>query len=135
MASSESRGISLQWQMLVGFLVGLVFGLIANATAGDAAWVEWISTYITGPIGQIFLRLIFMMVIPLLISALIVGIAARIRESSVTWPSCNGTLKSTRTKTRLPATSASRMVCLFIGQAGTGRRAATCATRSATRQL
>ena len=75
MASSESRGISLQWQMLVGFLVGLVFGLIANATAGDAAWVEWISTYITGPIGQIFLRLIFMMVIPLLISALIVGIA------------------------------------------------------------
>ena len=75
MAAGERRGISLQWQMLVGFLVGLVLGLVANATAGDAAWVEWVSTYVTGPIGQIFLRLIFMMVIPLLISALIVGIA------------------------------------------------------------
>jgi len=73
--ASKGRGISLQWQMLVGFLVGLLFGLIANATAGDAPWVEWISTYVTGPIGQIFLRLIFMMVIPLLVSALIVGIA------------------------------------------------------------
>jgi Na+/H+-dicarboxylate symporter len=75
MATSERRGISLQWQMLVGFLVGLVLGLIANATVSDAAGVEWITTYVTGPIGQIFLRLIFMMVMPLLVSALIVGIA------------------------------------------------------------
>ena len=74
MATAERRGISLQWQMLIGFLVGLTLGLIANAAA-DPAWAEWISTYVTGPIGQIFLRLIFMMVIPLLISALIVGIA------------------------------------------------------------
>ena len=75
MATSGRRGISLQWQMLMGFLVGLVLGLIANATVSDAAWVEWISTYVTGPVGQIFLRLIFMMVMPLLVSALIVGIA------------------------------------------------------------
>jgi DAACS family dicarboxylate/amino acid:cation (Na+ or H+) symporter len=66
--------MTLQWQMLIGFIVGLALGLIANAAA-DAAWVEWVSTYVTGPIGQIFLRLIFMLVIPLLISALIVGIA------------------------------------------------------------
>ena len=74
MATSARRGISLQWQMLIGFLVGLILGLIANAAAGDAAWVEFVSTYITGPVGQIFLRLIFMLVIPLLVSALIVGI-------------------------------------------------------------
>ena len=75
MATTERRGIALQWQMLIGFMVGLVLGLIANATVSDAAWVEWVSTYITGPIGQIFLRLIFMLVIPLLVSALIVGIS------------------------------------------------------------
>ena len=74
MATDDRRGIPLQWQMLIGFLVGLIAGLIANATAGDAPWVEFVSTYITGPIGQIFLRLIFMLVIPLLVSALIVGI-------------------------------------------------------------
>jgi DAACS family dicarboxylate/amino acid:cation (Na+ or H+) symporter len=71
---AKRHRIALQWQMLIGFLVGLIAGLIANAAAGDARWVEWISTYVTGPIGQIFLRLIFMLVIPLLVSALIVGI-------------------------------------------------------------
>ncbi len=74
MATAERQGISLQWQMLIGFLVGLTLGLIANAAA-DPAWAEWIATYVTGPLGQIFLRLIFMLVIPLLVSALIVGIA------------------------------------------------------------
>ena len=44
----------------------------------------------------------------------IVGRAARIRESSVTLPSSRGTLKSTRTKTRLPATSTSRIVSLSM---------------------
>jgi hypothetical protein len=44
-----------------------------------------------------------------------VGMAARIRESSVTLPSSRGTLKSTRTKTRLPETSTSRIVILSMG--------------------
>jgi DAACS family dicarboxylate/amino acid:cation (Na+ or H+) symporter len=34
-----------------------------------------VTTYVTGPIGEIFLRLLFMLVIPLLFSALVVGIA------------------------------------------------------------
>src|SRR3990170_4615851 len=76
MAGETKRGgFSLQWQMLAGFLIGLTAGLIANATSNDAAWVEWITTYVTGPVGQIFLRLLFMLVIPLLFSALVVGIA------------------------------------------------------------
>ena len=74
MATGDRQGIPLQWQMLIGFLIGLTIGLVANAAARDAAWVEFVSTYVTGPVGQIFLRLIFMLVIPLLVSALIVGI-------------------------------------------------------------
>ena len=65
----------LQWQMAAGFVVGLILGLIVHGTARDAAWVEAAMTYVTGPIGQVFLRLLFMLVIPLLVSALIVGIA------------------------------------------------------------
>lgn len=71
----KKGGFGLQWQMLVGFVVGLTFGMIAYATAKDAAWVDFVTTYITQPIGQIFLRLLFMLVIPLLFSALVVGIA------------------------------------------------------------
>ncbi|WP_310466972.1 dicarboxylate/amino acid:cation symporter [Sphingomonas sp.] len=75
MREEKAQKFGLQYQMLVGFVVGLTFGLIANATAGDAAWVSFLTTYVTGPIGQLFLRLLFMLVIPLLFSALVVGIA------------------------------------------------------------
>ena len=76
MDETQAKGLGLQWQMLVGFVIGLVAGLIAHAVGGpDAAWVQVVTTYITGPIGQIFLRLLFMLVIPLLFSALVVGIA------------------------------------------------------------
>ena len=71
----KKRGLELQWQMLIGFLVGLVAGLIVYSTQQDAAWVEAVTTYVTQPIGQIFLRLLFMLVIPLLFSALVVGIS------------------------------------------------------------
>ena len=74
-AATKKRGLELQWQMLIGFLVGLSLGLVAYSTQRDAAWVETVTTYVTGPIGQIFLRLIFMLVIPLLFSALVVGIS------------------------------------------------------------
>ena len=73
--AAARKGFSLQWQMLAGFIVGLTLGLIAYSTARDAAWVENLTTYVTQPIGQVFLRLIFMLVIPLLFSALVVGIS------------------------------------------------------------
>ena len=75
MSEVARKGLSLQWQMLAGFVIGLTAGLIAYTTARDAAWVEFVTTFITGPIGQVFLRLLFMLVIPLLFSALVVGIS------------------------------------------------------------
>ncbi|MBN9505581.1 MAG: dicarboxylate/amino acid:cation symporter [Altererythrobacter sp.] len=65
----------LQWRILIGFVAGLVAGLLAYTFARDAMWVGAVVTYVTGPIGQIFLRLLFMLVLPLLFSALVVGIA------------------------------------------------------------
>ena len=75
MDKAERRGISLQMKMLIGFLAGLAAGLVVNQTQPDAPWVEALTTYVTGPIGQIFLRLLFMLVLPLLFSALVIGIA------------------------------------------------------------
>src|SRR4028119_2297842 len=72
---AKKRGLDLQWQMLIGFLVGLIAGLIVYSTQADARWVDILTTYVTQPIGQIFLRLLFMLVIPLLFSALVVGIS------------------------------------------------------------
>ncbi|MEE2793665.1 MAG: dicarboxylate/amino acid:cation symporter [Pseudomonadota bacterium] len=65
----------LHWQIAIGFAGGLSAGLFAYTFAGGSDWVEAIVTYVTGPVGQVFLRLLFMLVIPLLFSALVVGIA------------------------------------------------------------
>lgn len=69
------RETSLQIKMLIGFALGLVAGLLVHMTSAEAEWVDTLTTYVTGPIGQIFLRLLFMLVIPLLFSALVIGIA------------------------------------------------------------
>lgn len=74
-AEAASGHGNLQWQMLAGFLLGLILGLIVYATSQDAGWVEFVVKYVTAPIGQLFLRLLFMLVLPLLFSALVVGIA------------------------------------------------------------
>ncbi len=65
----------LQWRILIGFLLGLLGGLAVYVGARDAAWLDMLVTYVTNPIGQLFLRLLFMLVLPLLFSALVVGIA------------------------------------------------------------
>ncbi|MCW2392583.1 DAACS family dicarboxylate/amino acid:cation (Na+ or H+) symporter [Sphingobium sp. B1D7B] len=74
-AGEDRKETRLQYWMLGGFLAGLVLGLIVHSVAADAAWVALVTTYVTQPIGQIFLRLLFMLIIPLLVSALIVGVA------------------------------------------------------------
>ena len=61
-------------KMLVGIVTGAVAGLAANALAKDAAWLTWTLANVAGPIGQIFLRLLFMLVIPMLFSALVMGV-------------------------------------------------------------
>ena len=75
--AKATRGkLQLHWKMLIGFIAGLTLGLVAHYGAGaDAGWVQWLTTYVTQPAGTLFLRLIFMLVIPLLFSALIIGVA------------------------------------------------------------
>ena len=76
METTKRGGIALHWLMLIGFVVGLGGGLFVNLAVGaDAPWVLWLTSNITGPAGQIFLRLLFMLVIPLLFSALVIGVA------------------------------------------------------------
>ena len=67
--------IPLHTQMAIGFAAGLIGGLVVHFFAADARWLELFTTYVTQPVGQVFLRLLFMLVIPLLFSALVMGVA------------------------------------------------------------
>ncbi len=67
----------LHTQVLLGLLVGSVAGLLCNYLAGqgllDRAMLEsWAN--VADPLGRIFLRLILMVVIPLVVSALALGV-------------------------------------------------------------
>ena len=66
----------LHTRMMVGFVVGLLAGLAVHVGIGsEAPWLQWLTSNVTQPIGQVFLRLLFMLVLPLLFSALVVGVA------------------------------------------------------------
>lgn len=65
---------ALHNQIIIGMIVGVVAGLVLKSFVSDPQTLHTISEWIT-PIGQIFLRMIFMMVIPLILAALILGIA------------------------------------------------------------
>ena len=73
MTETKKGGMPLHWLMLIGFVVGLGGGLLANFTLHPEA--TWWPIVIAGTMGQLFLKLLFMMVIPLLFSALVVGVA------------------------------------------------------------
>ena len=63
-------------KMLVAIVVGTAAGLAANAFGAGAPWLEWTLVHLAQPVGQIFLRLLFMLVVPVLFSALVVGVAS-----------------------------------------------------------
>jgi len=68
-----SRGLPLR--MLIGLLAGLVLGVAAHMRFGDSPGLARFVQLVTEPAGRIFLRLLFMLVIPLIVSALALGVA------------------------------------------------------------
>ena len=74
--TGQRRGLPRHTKILFGLILGLVLGLTAHAAAGDQPWVEWAVRNLAYPVGQIFLRLIFMIVVPLVFSSLVLGVLA-----------------------------------------------------------
>src|SRR5499426_4129366 len=63
-------------RILLGLIVGAAAGVIVNAVFGGSNQrVEWIVVQFTEPIGELFLRLLLMTVVPLVFSSLVVGVA------------------------------------------------------------
>ena len=65
----------LSVRMVIGMGVGILFGVAANLWLGGSPWLEWVVRHVTEPAGRIFLRLLFMLVIPLILSALALGVS------------------------------------------------------------
>ena len=72
----KPRGMALHTKILIGLAVGVVAGVTVNRIfGGDHPSVVWLVDNITNPVGQLFLRLLLMIVVPLVFSSLVVGVA------------------------------------------------------------
>ena len=61
----------LHWQIIVGLVLGLVYGVFA----ASAGWTEFTSDWIA-PFGTIFLNLLKLIAVPLVLASLIVGVTS-----------------------------------------------------------
>jgi dicarboxylate/amino acid:cation (Na+ or H+) symporter, DAACS family len=61
-------------KILIGLIIGTIIGIVAHMISGGEPWLETAITNIAQPIGQIFLRLILMIVVPLVFSSLLLGV-------------------------------------------------------------
>jgi DAACS family dicarboxylate/amino acid:cation (Na+ or H+) symporter len=65
--------VKLHNKLLIALLAGIALGAALHPYA-EHTWLAAVSTHVLRPIGQIFLRLIFMIVVPMVFSALVVGV-------------------------------------------------------------
>lgn len=61
----------LHWQILIGLVLGLIYGIVA----ASAGWADFTSDWIA-PFGTIFLNLLKLIAVPLILASLVVGVAS-----------------------------------------------------------
>ena len=81
--------MKLHTKIIIGLLSGATVGVVANGFATGADWVawtgvpagwaaprvQWLGDNIAGPVGQIFLRMLLMTIVPLVFASLTLGVA------------------------------------------------------------
>ncbi len=73
--TQNTGGLPLHVKVLIGFVLGALLGIAAHGYGPETPLVQNTITYFANPFGQIFLHLLFMLVIPLMFSALVLGVA------------------------------------------------------------
>jgi dicarboxylate/amino acid:cation (Na+ or H+) symporter, DAACS family len=73
--TSDTHGLALHTKILIGLAVGAALGITANVTVASSGWLAWLLKNIADPLGQVFLRLLFMVVVPLVFCTLSLGVS------------------------------------------------------------
>ncbi|WP_299521789.1 dicarboxylate/amino acid:cation symporter [Winogradskyella sp.] len=64
------KKLALHWKIIIGMIVGIIFGFIMNSVNGQQFVTDWIS-----PFGTIFINLLKLIAVPLILASLIKGIS------------------------------------------------------------
>jgi DAACS family dicarboxylate/amino acid:cation (Na+ or H+) symporter len=72
----KPKGMPLHTKILIGLGIGVIAGVVVNRLfGGDHPRVVWVVDNFTQPVGSLFLRLLLMIVVLLVFSSLVVGVA------------------------------------------------------------
>ena len=66
--------MKLHNKLLIALAAGFALGTLAHVWGGESGAIQALATHVLRPIGQIFLRTIFMIVVPMVFSALVIGV-------------------------------------------------------------
>ncbi|WP_411895183.1 dicarboxylate/amino acid:cation symporter [Winogradskyella sp. A2] len=64
------KKIALHWKIIIGMVLGIIFGFIMNSNGGQGFVSDWIA-----PFGTIFINLLKLIAVPLILASLIKGIS------------------------------------------------------------
>jgi dicarboxylate/amino acid:cation (Na+ or H+) symporter, DAACS family len=67
--------VKLHTKIALGLILGALAGSLSNAFFGSQSWVPWIADNVAYPVGQVFLRMLFMTVVPIVFTSLTLGVA------------------------------------------------------------
>ncbi len=71
----KKKKLPLHIKILIGLFTGIILGLLSNIFLNGNKDIQWFVGNVASPVGQLFLRLIFMIIIPLIFSAIVLGVA------------------------------------------------------------
>ncbi len=67
--------MKLHTKIALGLVLGALVGGLCNRFFSDAVWLAFLSNNVAYPVGQVFLRLLFMTVVPIVFTSIAVGVA------------------------------------------------------------
>lgn len=67
----KTKKLALHWKIIIGLVLGVLFGLLSSAVGLNDFIVDWIK-----PIGTIFVNLLKLIAMPLVVASLIVGVSS-----------------------------------------------------------
>ena len=76
MTEPPGRGMALHTKILIGLVLGAIGGTLSNLVFKGTPQLMWLVDNVLNPIGQVFLRMLFMVVVPLVFTSVALGVAS-----------------------------------------------------------
>jgi DAACS family dicarboxylate/amino acid:cation (Na+ or H+) symporter len=73
---TSGRGMALHTKILIGLILGAAGGTLSNLVFKGTPQLMWLVDNVLNPIGQVFLRMLLMVLVPLVFTSVALGVAS-----------------------------------------------------------